>query len=138
MLIKEYYVHKRIYYVNKGNFYANWMLGYNSNKQWNKTYMEAIKSLEIVIKSLRILLEITIRKISRQEGGFLKFSLAINGSWFIIKEKCTPLAKIVLLPLGLTSAIERQIWKIALIISKRKILQKCQITWRIRITYRRH
>ena len=67
-----------------------------------------IKDIMKVIKSLEnrgILLKGTTRKTTSQEGGFLNFLRPlITAGLPIMKNVLTPLAKIVLIPLGLTAA----------------------------------
>ena len=73
----------------------------------------------IVIKSLEnrgILLKETPRKIISQEGGFLNFLRPLMAGLALMKSALTPLAKLVLLPLELSTgmsaaeaAIQKQI-----------------------------
>ena len=73
----------------------------------------------IVIKSLEnrgILLKETPRKIISQEGGFLNFLRPLMAGLALMKSVLTPLAKLVLLPLELSTgmsaaeaAIQKQI-----------------------------
>ena len=62
----------------------------------------------IVIKSLEnrgILLKETPRKIISQEGGFLNFLRPLMAGLALMKSVLTPLAKLVLLPLELSTGI---------------------------------
>ena len=71
----------------------------------------------IVIKSLEnrgILLKETPRKIISQEGGFLNFLRPLMAGLALMKSGLTPVAKLVLLPLELStgmSAVEAAIQK---------------------------
>ena len=67
-----------------------------------------VKDIAKTIKSLEdrgILLKITTGKITSQEGGLLNFLRTLmTASLRLIKNVLTPLAKSVLVPLGLTAA----------------------------------
>ena len=67
-----------------------------------KDIMKVIKSLE----NRRILFKGTTRKITSQEGGFLNFLRPLmTANLPLMKSELTPLAKIVLLPLGLSGGM---------------------------------
>ena len=69
--------------------------------------MKVIKSSE----NRRILLKVTARKITSQEGGFPNFlRLLMTAGLLLTKHVLTPLAKSVLIPLGV-SAADATIWK---------------------------
>ena len=64
--------------------------------------MKVIKSLE----NRGILIKVTIRNITSQKGGFLSFiRLLIAASLPLMKSKLNPLAKNVLIPLGLSAGM---------------------------------
>ena len=64
--------------------------------------MKVIKSLE----SRGILIKVTIRNITSQKGGFLSFIRPlIAASLPLMKSKLNPLAKNILIPLGLSAGM---------------------------------
>ena len=63
--------------------------------------MKLIKSLE----NRGTLLKGATRKITSQEGGFLNFLRPLIAALLLMKNVLTPLAKSVLLPLGLSAVI---------------------------------